>query len=258
MPDLRGADGAKPGGSDHGECVLQEVQFLRGDHELRSLPPVRRGVFEFVTAERQSAPFPVTQGRYCPPSGCISISPNEPPPIEALGSPRKLIYPRIGNSDMNHPFGGVPVDFLSQGWDHVDRVDGVGEGDDSLGGAKADGIQAAAVSSGNGHPVLSRKCASSGTRLWLGTGGGQHGVERASYGDSLRRGLFESRPAQDGTAAAGSGGEDSPAGRTEKPSRSEVSNAAGLYPDHRQSGSPAVAGRRGGDRAARPGRAYGA
>jgi hypothetical protein len=81
-----------------------------------------------------------------------------------------MLYPGMENSGRRHLFRVGRVDFVSQGGDYVDRVDGIDAGHDPVGRAKADGIPAAAVSGGDGDQVLPGQSASGRTRLWLGTG----------------------------------------------------------------------------------------
>ncbi len=75
------------------------------------------------------------------------------------GSPQEMIYLGIGGSGRNHFLRVGTVDFVPQGRDDVDRVDGIDAGHDPVGSAKADGIPAATVSGGDGDQVLPRQSA---------------------------------------------------------------------------------------------------
>src|SRR4051812_28425791 len=80
---------------------------------------------------------------------------------------------------------GGHVGLLPQGRYHGGRTDGTDQADGQVGGSKADGVSATAISSRNGHQVLSGSSSPSGGDLWLGTGCGEHRAERASDWDSL-------------------------------------------------------------------------
>jgi hypothetical protein len=74
--------------------------------------------------------------------------------LAQLGSPQEMIYLVMDNCGRRHLFRVGRVEFVSQGRDYVDRVDGIDEGDDPVGGEKADRIPAAAVPGGDGDQVL--------------------------------------------------------------------------------------------------------
>src|SRR5580693_2358796 len=88
---------------------------------------------------------------------CYAVSAGR---CDVLRQPVEIDLPESGRFWLKRLRSGVQLERLAQGWGHVGRIDGIGQGDYQFGCSKADWVSATAVSSGNGDQVLPGSCPS--------------------------------------------------------------------------------------------------